>query len=62
MESVVLDNANYKHTKTLCNQFLDILGGYSFHYFVYSFFKVSIKCLYIRDYAQYFGEDTKKCI
>lgn len=27
MESVVLDNANYKHTKTLCNQFLDILGG-----------------------------------
>ena len=26
MESVVLDNANYKHTKTLCNQFLDIWG------------------------------------
>lgn len=27
MESVVLDNANYKQTKTLCNQFLDILGA-----------------------------------
>ena len=30
MESVVLDNPNYKQTKTLCNQFLDILGAIHF--------------------------------
>lgn len=27
MESVVLDDANYKQTKTLCNHFRDILGA-----------------------------------